>query len=49
MLKALYDGNCLICRSSCETMCALDWLGRIEFVGLARQRVVARLLPTVAN
>ena len=34
MLTALYDGKCLICRSSCETMRALDWLGRIEFVDL---------------
>ncbi len=34
MLTALYDGNCVICQSSCETMRALDWLGRIEFVNL---------------
>ena len=34
MLTALYDGKCLICQSSCETMRALDWLGRIEFVDL---------------
>ncbi len=34
MLTAFYDGNCLICRSSCETMRALDWGRRIEFVDL---------------
>lgn len=34
MLTALYDGNCLICRSTCETMRALDWLQRIEFIDL---------------
>ena len=34
MLTALYDGNCVICRSTCETLRALDWLGRIEFLDL---------------
>ena len=34
MLTALYDGNCVICRSTCETLRALDWLKRIEFVDL---------------
>ena len=34
MITALYDGNCVICQSTCETMRALDWLGRIEFVDL---------------
>ena len=34
MLTALYDGNCVICQSSCETMRALDWRRRIEFVNL---------------
>ena len=34
MLTALYDGNCVICRSTCETMRALDWLQRIEFINL---------------
>lgn len=34
MLTALYDGNCIICRSTCETMRALDWRKRIEFVDL---------------
>ncbi len=34
MLTALYDGNCVVCRSTCETMRALDWLKRIEFVDL---------------
>lgn len=34
MLTALYDGNCAVCRSSCEAMRALDWRKRIEFVDL---------------
>ena len=34
MLTALYDGNCVICQSTCETMRALDWLRRIDFVDL---------------
>ena len=34
MLTALYDGNCLVCQSTCETMRALDWLRRIDFVDL---------------
>ncbi len=34
MLTALFDGNCVICRSTCEAMRALDWLRRIEFVDL---------------
>ena len=34
MLTALYDGKCVICRSTCETMRALDWRRRIEFVDL---------------
>ena len=34
MLTALYDGNCLVCQSTCETMRALDWLRRIDFVNL---------------
>lgn len=39
MLTALYDGNCLICQSTCETMRALDWLRRIEFVDLHQAEV----------
>ena len=38
MLTALYDGNCLICQSTCETMRALDWLKRIEFIDLHDSR-----------
>jgi len=34
MLTALYDGNCLVCRSTCEALRALDWLKRIHFVDL---------------
>ena len=34
MLTALYDGQCLVCQSTCDTMRALDWLKRIEFVDL---------------
>lgn len=34
MLTALYDGNCVICQSTCDTMRALDWLKRIEFIDL---------------
>ena len=34
ILTALYDGNCIICRSTCETLRALDWRKRIEFVDL---------------
>ena len=34
MLTALYDGNCVICQSTCETIRALDWRKRIEFVDL---------------
>lgn len=34
MLTALYDGNCVICQSSCATLRALDWRRRIEFVNL---------------
>jgi len=34
MLTALYDGNCVVCRSTCETLRALDWRQRIEFVDL---------------
>ncbi len=32
MLAALYDGKCLICRSTCDAMRSLDWLRRIEFI-----------------
>ncbi len=32
MLAALYDGKCLICRSTCGAMRSLDWLRRIEFI-----------------
>ena len=34
VLTALYDGNCVVCRSTCEAMRALDWRKRIEFVDL---------------
>ncbi len=34
MLTALYDGNCVICQSTCASLQALDWFGRIEFVDL---------------
>ena len=34
MLTALYDGNCLICQSTCTTVRAFDWLKRIDFVNL---------------
>lgn len=34
MLTALYDGNCVVCQSTCETLRALDWLKRIDFVDL---------------
>jgi predicted DCC family thiol-disulfide oxidoreductase YuxK len=34
MLTALYDGRCVICRSTCEAMRALDWRKRIAFVDL---------------
>ena len=34
MLTALYDGQCVVCRSTCEAMRALDWRKRIEFVDL---------------
>lgn len=34
LLTALYDGKCVICQSTCETLRALDWLKRIEFVDL---------------
>ncbi|MCY3781373.1 MAG: DUF393 domain-containing protein [Chloroflexi bacterium] len=34
MLTALYDGNCVICQSSCASLRALDWRRRIEFVDL---------------
>ena len=34
MLTALYDGNCVICQSTCASMRALDWRRRIEFVDL---------------
>lgn len=39
MLTALYDGNCVICQSTCETMRALDWLRRIEFIDLHQAEV----------
>ena len=32
MLAALYDGKCVICRSTCDAIRALDWLKRIEFI-----------------
>ena len=41
MLTALYDGNCVICQSTCETMRALDWLRRIEFVDLHEAEVAS--------
>ncbi|MCY3799265.1 MAG: DUF393 domain-containing protein [Chloroflexi bacterium] len=34
MLTALYDGNCVVCRSTCGAMRALDWRKRIKFVDL---------------
>ena len=34
MLTVLYDGNCVICQSTCDAMRALDWRKRIEFVDL---------------
>ncbi len=34
MLTALYDGDCLVCQSTCETLRALDWRKRIHFVDL---------------
>lgn len=34
MLTALYDGNCLICQSTCASLRALDWLERVDFVDL---------------
>ncbi len=42
MLTALYDGKCLICASTCETMRAIDWLNRIEFVDLHADDVAWR-------
>ena len=34
VLTAFYDGNCLICQSTCASLRALDWLNRIDFVDL---------------
>lgn len=34
MLTAIYDGNCIVCQSSCAALRALDWRGRIDFVDL---------------
>ena len=42
MLTVLYDGNCVICQSTCETMRTLDWLRRIEFIDLHRAGGSAR-------
>ncbi len=34
MLTALYDGNCLICQSTCAALRAFDWWHRIRFIDL---------------
>ena len=34
MITSIYDGNCVICRSTCNAMRRLDWLKRIEFINL---------------
>lgn len=49
MLTAFYDGNCVICQSTCETMRALDWLRRIEFVDLHEGSDMSRLGPELSR
>ena len=48
MLTALYDGNCLICRSTCDTMRRLDWLKRIEFIDLHEDAAWRGRFPQLA-
>ena len=47
MLTALYDGKCVICRSTCNTMRSLDWLRRIEFVDLHEGAAWRERWPTL--
>lgn len=48
MLTALYDGNCVICQSTCHTMRSLDWLKRIEFINLHEDAVWRDRYPKLA-
>ena len=48
MITALYDGNCLICRSTCSAMGRLDWLRRIEFVDLHADAAWRKRYPELA-
>lgn len=45
MLVALYDGYCVICRSTRATIKALDWLNRVEFLDLHNWSEVERRYP----
>ncbi len=49
MITALYDGNCVICQSTCETMRALDWLKRIEFIDLHEDAVWQDRFPKLGR
>ena len=49
MLTALYDGNCVICHSTCNTMRSLDWLKRIEFVDLHEDAAWRDRFPNLAS
>ncbi len=49
MLTALYDGNCVVCQSTCATMRSLDWLRRIEFINLHEDTVWPDRFPKLAR
>lgn len=48
MITSIYDGNCVICRSTCNAMRRLDWLKRIEFVDLHEDAAWQDRYPTLA-
>ena len=48
MITSIYDGNCVICRSTCNAMRRLDWLKRIEFINLHEDGDWRDRYPTLA-
>ncbi len=47
MVTAIYDGYCVICNSTKNTVNALDWLKRVEFLDLHDSTQVTERYPAL--
>jgi len=45
MITAIFDGHCVICQMTRQTVNTLDWFKRVEFLDLHQHQVVADRFP----